>query len=84
MFSMGPTDLGIADILKHGIKFTDETSFKEPYWRIPPGLYEVVRIHLKEMLDAGAIRESESPYFSSVVLVRKKDGSLRFVSTIKN
>ena len=35
-------------------------------------------MHLKEMLDSGAIRESESPYSSNVVIVRKKDGSLRF------
>ena len=41
-------------------------------------MYEEVRQHLKDMLDCGAIRESDSPYSSNVVLVRKKDGSLRF------
>ena len=78
IFSKGPTDLGKTDLVKHNIKLTDDTPFKEPYRRIPPGLFEEVRMHLKEMLDAGAIRESESPYSSNVVLVRKKDGSLRF------
>ena len=78
IFSKGPTDLGKTDLVKHSIKLTDETPFKEPYRRIPPGLFEKVRMHLKEMLDSGAIRESESPYSSNVVLVRKKDGSLRF------
>ena len=75
IFSKGPTDLGKTDLVKHSIKLTDETPFKEPYRRIPPGLFEEVRMHLKEMLDSGAIRESESPYSSNVVLVRKKDGS---------
>ena len=74
----GPSDLGKADIVKHEIKLTDETPFKDPYRRIPPGLYDEVRVHLKEMLEAGAIRESQSPFSSNVVLVRKKDGSLRF------
>ena len=41
-------------------------------------MYEEVRQHLKDMLKAGVITESESPYSSNVVLVRKKDGSLRF------
>ena len=37
-----------------------------------------VKKHLGEMLEIGAIRRSESPWASAVVLVRKKDGSLRF------
>ena len=78
IFSKGSTDLGKANIVKHGIKLSDNTPFKEPYRRIPPAMYEEVRQHLKEMLEADAIRPSESPYSSNVVLVRKKDGSLRF------
>ena len=64
--------------MKHSIKLTDNTPFKEPYRRIPPAMYEEVKQHIKEMLDADAIRPSESPISSNVVLVRKKDGSLRF------
>ena len=41
-------------------------------------MFEGVRQHLKEMLDAEAIRESQSPYSSNIVLVRKKNNSLRF------
>lgn len=54
-----------------------EAYFLQPYRRIPPGMFEV-RHHLKEMLQAGAIRESKSPYCSNVVLAKKSDGSLRF------
>ena len=78
IFSTGPTDLGRTDTVKHKINLTDDMPFKDTYRRIPPGLYEEVRQHLKEMIEADAIRPSESPYSSNVVLVRKKDGSLRF------
>ena len=44
----------------------------------PPHQYEEVKKHLNEMLEVGAIRKSNSPWASAVVLVRKKDGSLRF------
>ena len=47
IFSKSPTDLGKTDLVKHNIKLTDETPFKEPYRRIPPGLFEEVRMHSK-------------------------------------
>ena len=78
IFSTGPTDLGFTDLVEHEIKLTNEEPFKNPYTRIALALFEEVREHLKETLDAGAIRESKSPFSSNVVLVRKKDKSLRF------
>ena len=78
VFSTGPSDIGSTDILKHKIVLEDPAPFKQPHRRIPPGMYEEVRQHLKEMLEAGVIRESESPFSSNIVLVKKKDGTLRF------
>lgn len=77
-FSEHSLDLGCTALIKHRILMTDETPFKERSRRIPPSLYEEVRAHLKEMLELGAIKPSSSPFCSPVVLVRKKDGTLRF------
>ena len=41
-------------------------------------MVEEVRAHMKEMLEAGAIHPSQSPWCNAVVLVRKKDGGLHF------
>jgi transposase InsO family protein len=78
VFSQHDLDLGRTDMVKHHIKVTDDNPFKERHRRVPPSMYEEVRNHIKEMLDLDAIRPSHSPYSSPVVLVRKKDGSLRF------
>ena len=77
-FSKAITDLGNCDLIKHEIKLTDNEPFKEPARRIPPALFQEVKEHLKEMMAAGAIRPSHSPYSSNVVIVRKKDGTIRF------
>ena len=70
--------MGKTDLVKHVIKLDNYVPFKEWYQRIPPHQYEEVRKHLNEMLEIGAIQKSNSPWASAVVLVRKKDGSLRF------
>ncbi|XP_048242476.1 uncharacterized protein K02A2.6-like [Haliotis rufescens] len=41
-------------------------------------MYQEVKDHIKQMLDAKVIRPSASPYASPVVLVCKHDSSLRF------
>ena len=41
-------------------------------------MVEEVRNHLREMLESGAIRPSQSTWCNAMVLVRKKDGSLHF------
>ena len=80
LFSLEKHELGHTRAAKHKIVLHDPESppFKECFRRIPPPQVDEVREHLKLMLDAGAIRPSNSPWCNAVVLVRKKDGSLRF------
>nr|GEX16172.1 reverse transcriptase [Tanacetum cinerariifolium] len=47
-----------------------------PY-RHPPTHKDVIEIMMKELLDTGVIRDSQSPFSSSVVMVKKKDGTWR-------
>ena len=78
IFAVEDLELGCTDLVKHEIKLTNYVPFKERYRRIPPHQYEEVHKHLDEMLRMGVIRRSNSPWASAVVLVRKKDGALKF------
>ena len=78
IFALNMFELGKIKGVKHEIKLSDPKPFKERYRRIPPHQFEEVRKHVKEMLDIGAIRESKSDFCSAVVLVKKKDGKMRF------
>ena len=78
IFSKGDLDIGRTKLVEHHIKLNNEEPFKDPHRRIPPGIITEVREHLQEMLNAGVIRNSESPFSSNVVIVRKKDGTIRF------
>ena len=78
LFALDDLNLGHTSIVKHKIELDDYKPFKDRYPWILPHHYEEVRKHLNKMLEIGAIRKSNSPWASTVVLVRKKDGSLRF------
>ena len=80
IFSLEKHDTGHTNATKHKIvlKDPDTPPFKERFRWIPPPQLDEVREHLKLMLDAGVVQLSNSPWCNAVVLVRKKDGSLRF------
>ena len=78
LFSLDDLDLGRTSVAKHKIQLTNPVPLKERYGRILPHQLEEVKKHLHQMLEIGAIRKPSGPWASVVVLVRKKDGSLRF------
>lgn len=77
VFAASDQDLGCTSLVSHDIPLLDDVPIRQRYRRIPPSDYDDVRAHIRQLLDNQVIRESCSPYASPIVLVRKKDGSLR-------
>ena len=77
-FALESDELGCTSAIKHEICLNDDKPFKERFRCIPLPLLEEVCASLRDMLEAGAIQASQSLWCNAVVLVRKKDGSLRF------
>lgn len=77
VFSHHDLDFGRTDRVRHHIRLHDETPFKHRARPIHPRDIEAVRDHLRDLLEAGVIRESESPFSSPIVVVRKKNGDIR-------
>ena len=78
IFSLDKNEIGCTDTAEHIIELMDDEPFKERFRWIAPPLLEEVRENLQDMLDGGAIRPSKSPWCNAIVLVRKKDRTLRF------
>ena len=78
LFALEDMELGKTDLVKHVIRLDNDKPFRDRYRRITLHQYEEVKKHLKEMVKIGAVRKSQSPWVSTVVLVRKKTGELRF------
>ena len=77
IFSKNSQDLGFTQTIEHEIPLIDPTPFRLPYRRIPPSQFQEVRNHIEDLKTAGVIQPSTSPFASPIVIVRKKDGSIR-------
>lgn len=79
VFAQHDLDFGRTDRIKHCINLNDETPFKHRARPIHPLDIEAVRNHLQQLLDAEVICESESPFSSPIVVVKKKTEMSDFV-----
>ena len=64
--------MGKTSVVKHNIKLTNQTQFKERCMKIPHNQYEDVRKHLKEMLEGGN-QKFNNLWASATVLVMMKE-----------
>ena len=68
VFALESNELGCTSAIEHEIGIENDEPFKERFWRIPLTLLEEVRTSLRDMLEAGVIHPSQSPWCNIVVL----------------
>ena len=80
IFCLEKNEMGCTNATKHVIELLPEQGepFKERFRRVAPHEVEEVWQHIQEMLDGGAIWPSQSPWCNAIILVQKKDWTLRF------
>jgi hypothetical protein len=78
IFSQGDHDLGCATAVKHRIDTGDSKPVRQCLRRQPPHYQEEIDRQIDEWLKLGQISPSQSEWASNIVVVKKKDGSLRF------
>ena len=66
------------DLSQCELKLHSQDPIRVRPYPIPHSQEETVREEVQAMLDLGAIERSDSPFSSPIVLVKKKDGKIRF------
>jgi hypothetical protein len=68
----------VTNVIKHVVNTrTNDPMYKRPY-PLPYAMRNQVKEEVDKMLKAGIVESSDSPYAAPVVLVRKKDNTIRF------
>jgi len=78
VLSRNEYDLGCVTMVKHRIDTGSNRPFRQPLRRQPAHLLPIIDEQLQEMQKQGIIRPAQSEWGSNLVVVKKKDGSLRF------
>ena len=78
IFAVNDADLGRTGIIKHKINTGSAAPIRQHPRRLPTWQQTEADKQVGEMLEKGINEPSASPWSSPVVLVRKKDGTMRF------
>jgi len=78
IFSQNEYDLGYTDLITHHINTGEHRPVRQPLRRQPPLYQHIIKEQTEQMLAAGVIEPSNSEWASNVVLVKKRDGKMRY------
>ena len=78
VFATHTADFGRTGRVKHEIPTGSNPPIRQAFRRVPPAQRRDMTVLLKDMQAKDVIHPSSSPWASPVVLVKKKDGSVRF------
>jgi hypothetical protein len=76
-FSKDDNDVGRTELVEHVIETGDARPVKQPPRRVPIAFQGEEKATIEKLLEQGTIRPSTSPWASPLVLVRKKDQTVR-------
>ena len=82
VFALNSQELGTTSLVKHVIDTRNHPPVRQSVRCTPFALRNKVDGMVQEMLTQEVIQPSQSPWASPIVLVKKKDGGIRFVLTI--
>ena len=78
MFSLSELDLGRTNLLTHCIDTGNARPIEQQPHRTSPSKHAEIERQVKDLLERGIVKKSNSPWSSPVVQVTKKDGTQRF------
>jgi hypothetical protein len=78
IMSQHESDVGCTDLITHNIHTGDAAPINQRPYRLSFRERAEVAVLVDEYLEKGLIQESDSPWACPIVLVKKKDGTLRF------
>jgi len=69
---------GCTDIVEHAIVLNTQEPIRTKMYPMPYSVREAINTEIQDMIKLDIIEETESPYASPIVLIKKKDNTNRF------
>jgi hypothetical protein len=78
VFAKSSSDIGCTNVYQHHIETGNNPPYRQRPYRQTPAGRELIDQHVKQMLADGIIVESNSTWSAPVVMVKKRNGEMRF------